>query len=168
MNKEYYMKKKHKQSQQFGFGLLEIIVAISLIAISLFSLGIAGRIAHRAADEASREAQAYVLLEEGFEATRIIRDQSWSSVSSLNVSTTYYLFFESNMWQTTTAPQQIDGIFTRSFVLQNIYRDASDAIAPSGILDPDARKLEMTVSWQEPGETRSIEGKSYLMNIFLE
>jgi type II secretory pathway pseudopilin PulG len=149
-----------------GFGLLEITVSIALISVSLFALAATSRIASRAASEAGHRIQAAFLLEEGFEAAATMRDDNWANISNLVLGQTYYLLFSGGKWQTTTAPQIIGNLFTRSIILSQVLRDAQFNIAASGQSDPNSRKIEINVSWPEYGVSRSIKSLTYLANIF--
>lgn len=151
-----------------GFGLLEIVLAIALISGSLFALTAVSQVAFRATEEASDRVRASFLLEEGFEALKLIRDDSWINISSLNNDQTYYLIFSGGSWQTTSSPEIIEGLFTRSFVSKEVLRDGAYNIASSGTSDGEIRKVEMSIIWDQRGVAREIKGTTYLANIFLE
>ena len=151
-----------------GFGLLEIVVAIGVITASLFALSATARIAYVATVEASDRVRAGFLLEEGFEAVKTIRDSGWATIQNLTLDQPYYLVFSGAAWQATTTAQIIDAIFTRSFVARSVLRDASYNIASSGANDADARKIEFTISWSERARSLTMNGVTYLMNLFLE
>lgn len=157
-----------RNNRPFGFGLLEIVISIGILATTLFAFSGAVRVAYRAAADASDRVRANFLMEEGFEAAKTIRDTSWLTIKNLAVNQTYYLVFLGGQWSVTTTANTADTIFTRSFVVRSILRDASYNIAASGANDPDARKIEMTVSWNERGRALTVSGASYLENIFLE
>lgn len=151
-----------------GFGILEIVIALALISLSLFALVNVLAIASRAVDESIHQDQAAFLLEEGFEAAKIIRDSGWSNISFLALNTPYYLVFSGGAWQFTATPQTIDGIFQRTVVFGPVFRDENDNIAASGTEDVNSRKITIGVSWNERGVARNIEAVSYITNLFLE
>lgn len=151
-----------------GFGLLELIIAIGVVGVSLFALLGAGQIAQRAVADSSRRLQAVYLFEEGMEALRVMRDGAWSNIASLEINQPYILAFVSGLWEATTTPQSIEGIFNRTFTLREVFRDADDNIAASGTFDPGMRKVEMSVSWNLRGAASAINGTSFLANLFLE
>ncbi len=151
-----------------GFGLLEVVVATAIIATALFAFSGTVRVAYRAAADASDRVRANFLMEEGFEAVKTIRDNGWTTIKNLTLNQTYYLVFSGGQWSATTTANTTDTVFTRSFIVRSISRDASYNIAPSGANDPDARKIELSVSWNERGRALTVSGVTYLENIFLE
>ncbi len=157
-----------KTTQNKGFGLLEIAIGISVISLSIFSLTAISNLALKLTEESARNTQASFLLEEGIEALKILRDSSWSAnIASLATETTYYPSFTNHNWQTTLTNIYIDGIFERSFVLQNVNRDINDDIVSSGgILDPDTKKLTVFVSWLSRNGTTTQSVSAYITNLF--
>ena len=153
-----------------GFGLLEIVFAVSIVAGSLYALTSVFLLAGRAAELSREKLQASFLLEEGLETLRFLRDSGWSqNISSLSSGTDYYLNFSTSTvkWTTTSSPvPAIDGIYTRSFQIQNVLRDSGDNIASSGTTDPGTKKVTMKVTWSFGGQNQTSTLEVYLMNIF--
>jgi len=112
--------------------------------------------------------QASLLLEEGLETARFLRDASWANVSVPATGTTYYLTWSGTNWATsTTANVYVDGRFERTLRLDDVYRDGSDDIVPSGgTLDVGTRKATVTVSWWDRTATSTRTISTYLTNIF--
>ncbi|HEY4506386.1 MAG TPA: hypothetical protein VJJ24_02995 [Candidatus Paceibacterota bacterium] len=155
-----------KYKRNMGFGLIEIIVGATIISVSFFVLLGVTRNALVLSRETSRSIRAAFLMEEGLEAVRILRDRSWATeIASLTVDTEYNLYFNGTTWVSTTTPEVIDGIFTRTFVVRNVNRDASDDIAETGTLDPGTRKIEVDVAWTSArGNQKSESASTYLTN----
>jgi len=172
MASQYNYAKINLMPKNRGFGLLEIVIASAIIAGTIFSLAFVFLISHKLANESSNEIRANFLAEEGLEALRFLRDRSWSAnLASLNTSTTYYLSFNSSnsSWSIGTSnPGTIDNLFTRSFTVENVNRNASDNIVPTGgSNDPDTRKFNVTISWTERGGAAlSTTVSTYLTDIF--
>jgi len=146
-----------------GFGLLEAVIAIAVVSASLFSLAAVSQLSFRASSESARDIKAGFLAEEGFEALKTIRDSGWANIGALNQGQDYYLVFSGGSWQATSAPQLVDGIFARKFVLSPVYRDASDNISPSGALDSDSLRVTLDLSW---GQGKNKEFITYIVNLF--
>lgn len=151
-----------KLADHNGFGLLEIIISVALISISLFSLAAVGRLSFRAVSESSNGIKADYLAEEGGEVLRIMRDDNWDNIASLALGQPYHLVFSDGAWLATTSPQLIDGLFSRTFILEQVFRDAQDNISLSGDSDPSSRKIILEVSWG----TKSKEVITYITNLF--
>ncbi len=139
--------KKNKQ----GLSILEIVVAVGIMSLVVFSLGRVNEVSLRLLSESSDRSKSSLLLNEGMEAVRFMRDKSWSQkISPLALEQNYYLAFATSTGYeaTTTAPNLINGKFTRTVVFSQALRDAQDTLASSGTNDPLARKVTVSVSWQ--------------------
>ena len=82
---------------------------------------------------------------------------------------TYYLYWTGTAWISTTTPQIIETVFTRSVVLSEVNRNGSDDIVTTGgSLDDWTRKVKVTVTWTSKANratsTKSIE--TYITNLF--
>ena len=76
-----------------GFMMVEVIVAISIIVVSVLAAMSVTQKSIFVSRQALHVKEASFLLEEGAESVRIIRDNSWNNISALNVGTDYYLIF---------------------------------------------------------------------------
>lgn len=154
-------------SSKSGFGLVEIIIGLAIILISLFSLMAVLEISFQLINKSSNNIKASFLLEEGIEAVKILRDSGWTAnIVSLDVGTVYYLNFSGSTWQSTAENTYIDGVFERSFMFEDVFRDANDDIAAGGVLDPDTKKVSVSVSWREKSSTTTQSVIIYLTNLF--
>ena len=150
-----------------GFSLIEAIVGISIFSIFIFSVMLASQLSQRTASESVRNIQTSFLLEEGVDTIKILRNTSWSAnIASLVFGTNYYFNYNGTTWVSSPANVYVDGIFERKFVLENVYRDASDDIASSGTLDVGTRKATVNVSWLGRSGTTTKNAVFYLTNLF--
>ena len=133
--------------KQKGFFLIEVVIATALTAsVVIFLLGLVQDTVEISATSLERT-QASYLLEEGQEATKIIRDGSWNNVSSLVNGTTYYLSWNGSSWVLNTTASTIES-FNRTVMFDGVYRDINDDITTSGgTLDTKTRKVTVLVSW---------------------
>ena len=145
--------------------MVEVLVAASIIAVAVFSAMVVAEKSTYIARQSLHATQATFLLEEGTEAIRILRDNSWENISALTPSTTYYPVFTGGTWTLSTTPASI-GIFTRTVFVENVERDASGNISDSGTDNPGTKLFTVTVSWQEGGTTVIKNLQFYLMDIF--
>lgn len=149
--------------------LVEVIIGSAIIVSAMVSIiGVYGSLTSMSLNN-TKKVQAAMLLEEGAEALRLMRDDGWTAnINGLTNGTTYRLAWTSNEWRSTTTPVKVDGIFDRTFVLSAVNRDATtyDIVSSGGSLDTGTRKATVTVSWfdQTATSTRSIE--LYLYNTF--
>jgi Tfp pilus assembly protein PilV len=161
-----FIKKGVSLQSKRGFMMVEVIVVISIIVVSILAAMSVTEKSIYVSRQALHREQASFLLEEGAESVRIIRDNAWSNISSLNVGTDYYLTFSAGAWSLSTTPSTI-GIFTRKVNISNVNRNTStDDIASSGADDPGTKLITIIVSSTDGGDTLSKTLSFYLMDIF--
>lgn len=150
-----------------GFGLVEAVVAISIVAAFIVILGAVNTIYLKISFSQSNILQAAFLAEEGIEAVRFIRDGGWGDgIASLSNGVDYYLAFTGSSWQPTTTPVSV-GIFDRRVRFDEVYRDATDNITTmGGTIDPNVRLVTSKVSWVERGATSTKTVSTYITNLF--
>lgn len=157
-----YLLRKEK-----GFGLVEIlivgvVVAIGFVGIVAFLINSSGLIF-----QVTRNTEAVALAEEGMEAVRSMRDESWSSnIDALIAGTTYYPEISGNKWTlSSTDPGPINGLYTRTVVLGNVNRDpVTDDISSSGNPDDSTRQVTVKVTWSENQTTKDVTLVTYITN----
>jgi len=138
-----------------GASLIEVVIGAAIVVVVLIGALSAFQVFLRSGLATTTKLQAAFLAEEGIEAARSIRDRSWSEFSGLS-SGTYHLVLGSQ-WNTTTTPQLIDGVFTRTISVGDVYRRTSDSdIVPSTspdskAIDLNTKRVLLRVSWGETG-----------------
>ena len=158
-----------KLRRSSGFGILEIVIAVSIISATIFSLSFVFIVASKLETMSLDKIRANFIAEEGLEAMRFLRDQSWAgNLGGLSAGATYYLSFATttSVWSVGTNGSEIDKLFLRKVTLENVYRNGSYDIADSGALDSDTKKINVSVEWLERGSTTTITASTYLSNIF--
>jgi type II secretory pathway pseudopilin PulG len=157
---------KRSISQQ-GMGLLEIVVGLSILAVTMASMVMTYKAYIRASFATTESIQASYLAEETFEAVKMLRDKSWTSnIATLTNGTTYYLYWNGSTWVATTTLQYVDNQFLRSFKLAAVNRDSNDDIAVSGTLDANTKKVDVSVAWQVAPATTTKTLSTYITNLF--
>lgn len=155
-----------------GFGLLEIVIASAIVAGTIFSLSFVFLISHKLAAESSNKVRANFLAEEGLEAMRLLRDQSWSAnLAGLNAGTNYYLSFvpPTSIWGVgVSSSGLIDNLFERIIAVEDVNRDPAtdDIVTTDGVNDPDTKKINVSVSWSERSGMSTITVSTYLTDMF--
>lgn len=158
---------RNNRRQISGFTLIELLVGTSVLAIVFVSLSTAYNLYVGHGLSNNRTIKAAYLLEEGVEAVKFWRDISWTAnIATLTVSQPYYLYWNGTGWVSTTTSQSVDGSYLRSFKLDQVYRDGVSDIASSGTLDPNTRKLTVSVSWTQAGTTTTRSLSTYITNLF--
>lgn len=137
------IKKVHNKR---GFGLIEIILAVSVFALSV--MGLTGGLVYgeQSSVLALHRAQAVLLAEEGLEATRNIADESFSNLADgdfgLAIENNSYIFSgSSDVWD----------IYERQITVQNV--------------DANTKQITSRVSWsQNVLNTGNIEFTTHITN----
>lgn len=165
--KFFYYKKYIK-----GFSLVEVLIACAIMATSVLALMAASTNGIQLSNQTLKQTQANFLLEEGAEAVKSIRDESWENISNITLNTDYYLTFDSgtNSWSLGTTPVgAIDSLFTRKVVFSGVSRDINDDIVSSGGSYDDDKtvKVIVSISWPSTqGSTSSRDLSFYISDIF--
>jgi type II secretory pathway pseudopilin PulG len=151
--------------------MIEVVVAVSIIGIAFTALFNVYSSYLQVQFANTRIVKASFLIDEGLDIVRLLRDTSWSfNINPLVIGTPYYFNWTGAAWQTTTTPQIVDSLYTRSLVFSNVSRDSSDRIVFSGgTLDPNTRGYTVSVVWPQNngnGGTTSKQISSYITNMF--
>lgn len=155
------------QSQNKGFGLIEIIVGSAILTLSLLAVSTYFQKSLQFNQDNKKIVQASFLLEEGIEVVKFFRDTSWSNISGLTADTSYFLNFDGVKWATSTSNVFVDNLFERKLVINNVSRNANDDIVSSGgTNDADTKKVTLSVSWKGRVGTTTKSISTYLTNIF--
>src|SRR3989338_1868128 len=135
------MTKKNSHNFHTGLTLVEVLVAAAIILVFLVALFQVHSLYLRRAFLNTGSIKGALLVEEGLEAVRFLRDSSWNTnIAPLALETDYNLVFQSNTWATTTTAFFIDDTFERKIIFSAVNRDTNgDIVSTGGILDPGTR-----------------------------
>lgn len=150
-----------------GVGIIEIIVVVAIAGIALFGISGVSSYALGVLNDRKALLEASYLAEEGIEAIRSVRDESWSSnIAGLTMGTNYYPVVSGSKWiLQTTNPGLINNRYARRAVFENVNRDGSDNIVTSGgTLDANTKKVTTYVSWSDRRGSQEISLVTYLTN----
>lgn len=165
------LRQLNKNLPRKGFSTIEIAVAIGILGIALVSIAQFSQAFLRAARLTANRTQAAFLTQEGMEAMRYLRDQSWSgNIDTITTGTPQYLDFTSSTLAyalTTTEPPLIEGRFERTITVDDAFRNANDDIVSSGgTADTSTKKFTIALSWQERGVTTTERVVWYFTDLF--
>lgn len=155
----------HRSQINLGFALVEVLVATAIITGSVIATINVAQKSIQISRLSLHQAQATLLLEEGAEAVRSIRDTSWTGISSLASGTSYYPTY-TGIWVLSPTSSTI-GSFTRTVTFTNVLRDSNgDIVSSGGTADTGTRQVTVSVSWSELGTTQTKSLSFYIANIF--
>ena len=158
-----------RSSTKKGFTIVEALIASAVALIVILGVASAFATTLTASTGTVNRIQAAFLEEEGQEAVRLMRDDSWSTnIASQSAGVPFYLTYNGTTWKATSSPTYIDGKFSRTVTLNTVNRDNStqDIVTSGGTLDSNTLKVTVAVSWYDHGATTSRSLQSYLTNIF--
>jgi len=147
-----------------GQSLAEVVIAMSIFSIitlvvstifldSLVSLGVS-----------NEEVRATVIAQEGLEAARSIRDESWLNL----IDGAHGVANTGGSWAFSGVNDIVD-IYTRVVTISSVERDVNNNIvATGGQIDPRTKKVTSVVSWTARNALRSVQAVTYLTdwNVF--
>ena len=158
---------RQKKFDRQGFSLVEMVIMISVATFSILIIWKIYASFIRISVSNPSLFQASFLAEEGIEAVKFMRDDSWTSnIDSLSSGTSYVLAFNNVSWEATTTLSLIDNQFDRRVVFEDVNRDGAGDIAVSGTPDLNHRKPTVIVPWQKNNSTTTREITTYVSNIF--
>jgi len=149
------MKKFYKQTGQL---LVELLIAIGLMAVFLPALLTAYVTSTQGTVQQENRVRASTLLRESEEAVRVVRENGWTSFAN---NGTYHPEISGSSWSLVLGNETVENL-TRQIEIANVYRDANgDIVETGGQLDPSTKLITVTISWDEPS-FGSVESNFYL------
>lgn len=147
--------------------MVEIIVGAAVLSTALLGIATFFQSTLAVSGATSTSIRGDYLLEEGVEAVKLLRDESYAAnLFKLSTTTPTYLTWSGTMWATSTTNTFIDGKFERSISAGDVVRDVNGDIATSGTFDSNTKLITVTVAWQMKGATTTKTIQTYIMNIF--
>lgn len=171
---------------QNGFGIIEVLIASSIMMVVIFAMTATGRSALRGTTYLHERAQATYLAQEAIEQTRQVRDSYWlddSNVTNFEEFTNYAVD-SSKKWITFYDPtpstfriKEADDS-NSNINIDNLVFNRTLSFAPvtdgnimpaNGSFSNEARaqnavKVTVNVSWQSSGQTKNISMSEILTN----
>jgi Tfp pilus assembly protein PilV len=150
-----------------GLTMVEVVIASSLILVAVVVLTAVHNLYLKSALSNGNSLKAAYLAEEGIEAMRYLRDDSWNAnIAPLSAADSYGVSLSGSAWSTGASNKWVDG-FERVVTVGNVNRDANGDISSSGgALDPDTRLVTVAVSWPLSGATTTRSISTYMTNLW--
>lgn len=154
--------------KNLGLGLVEIIIASAIMIIVVLAVMNAFSTYVKASRNNLDSVKAAYLAEEGIEAVKIMRDNGWTlKIAPIATGTAFRVGWTGTIWTSTTSSSLIDGKYDRTIVLNDAYRNAATKdLEASGVIDSNARKVTVNVSWNDNGATTTKTIETYITNLF--
>jgi len=135
-------------SRQEGQSLIELLMAIGLMAIIIPALSVGFIASRNGKPQQQMRIKAIALMKETQEAVRIVREAGWSTFST---NGTYHPVQSGNSWTFSSGSETTSDGFTRYITVGNVERDSNGAIVQAGgTVDPSTKRVDIAVSWTQP------------------
>lgn len=158
--------------KNLGFSLIEIIIAVGLVAIFLPAVGVALSFSLRSSAQGENFSKAYRLAQEGMEATLHLKSQNdsawdWINTPANTTPSDYYQPVQAGgVWQLggkTTTPTVAPAPFTRKVTIIEVRRCGLIICDnPWAPVDQYSRKITIYVSWPEEDQTQEVKIDAYV------
>ncbi len=164
---------RNLNNMQKGQSLIEILIVIMLLAVLIPPLFMVIMSSRDGKLQQAKRLEATSVLKETQEALRIIRESGWSSIAT---NGTYHPRLVGSTWNLSSGTEVSNGIM-RSVQIFDVYRNNNQIVESGGTLDPSTKRIEITVSWNEPIPstisssmylTRYLENGAYLQTTAAE
>lgn len=134
-------------SEKNGFSIVEIVIGAAIVAMVTTAIAAAWQFYTVMSLQSARQAQAAVLLEEGGEIVRYLRDKGWdANIAVWSLDKEYYLIWWNGDFVATTTPTAINTDYSRTVEFSSVTRNAQDDIVKSGgTTDPSTRLVDIRV-----------------------
>lgn len=155
---------RKKLNTSRGFGLVEILIAVSFVGLALAGLITLTNLTFKISQQAKNNLIAANLSAEALEAVRAIKEESWSTINNLTIGSPYHPQKSGSplKWSLAAGNENLNG-FTRQVVVENVRRDSQfNIVSSGGTLDSDTKKITASVSWYYKGQSYNTTLSVYL------
>jgi len=154
--------RKNKKSKQSGFGLVEVLVSISLLTLVVVTFNQLSLFAFRNWENAQNKSIAYNLIQSTIEDLHNIRSENLNNSDNVIIWSSGTLSSTGATPSTTTSKQTVNNKeYTITTTVVNIDTQLNGA---NGIVDltDSKKKVSVKVDWSERNGPKSLTGVTYL------
>jgi type II secretory pathway pseudopilin PulG len=147
-----------------GFLLVDVLIGLFIASILTTAFIASVVSAVRYAGIQAKAVQAELLAIELLEVARELETSDWSQLSTgscADPDSPCHPTISSGAWELVDGAETV-GAFTRSLSIDSVERDATFAIAESGTLDLNTKKITADVTWNAYGSPHSLTLQTYV------
>lgn len=163
MNKSFSIHSTKRAAPESGFGLIEIVVTLSLIGTLFAATSQLLALTINQQRIAENDSRSVFLAQDAIEAAKNVRTRSWETLKGLQSDTVYYPVIVSGEWKFMEGSESIAPNFTRAVRFLKVFRDENGAIVEQGGTEDDTmRKVVATVTWPYQGTAKTNTVAAYV------
>ncbi|MDP2812205.1 MAG: hypothetical protein Q8O32_00740 [bacterium] len=148
--------------QRKGFSIIELLVAISFVSAIILLILTLGSFNSRILKYNEDRTTAVFYASEAIEALKMF---SWDE---LIVNNNHSITFNTDHWELGAGDQLLAGRYTRAINVASVNRESSSngqvygaMVSSGGYLDPDTKKITVTMTWNLLGNSQTEEIVTY-------
>ncbi len=153
-------------SYEKGQSIVEILIAIGIAALIIGSVVTTYVVSLRANANARLAAVGLQFAEETYDNLRALTEANWHTLHAIPKAVNHHLTIVGDKFSINTGTETLmaqDVQYTRSFIVENVQRDAGgNIVATGGLNDPSTQRVAVTVSWPIAGETGTARIEGFL------
>lgn len=132
-----------------GTILIEMILALAIGSVILAVVSNVLAVSQQTNLRSYQNQQANLYLLEAEAAVKSLWLDDWQNI---NVNDFYHPLINGANWSLINGEETL-GIFKRKIKIEDALRDSNNNISSTGTVDPDTKKITITVSWDTPLKT---------------
>lgn len=142
-----------------GISIVEVVLAAGIFAIFSTSIFYLSFDTLQSGEKIEESNKAILYAQEGIEAVRQMRDRNYLLLEQGD----HGLDLTNDVWSFIQAPEDIDGYYSRTVFVDDVFRDINGNISDTGTLDPEIKKITAKINWLYRGVIpKSLELTTYL------
>lgn len=153
-----------------GFGLVEIIVSIGLVAVFILTFSTLTMQAIKTSRANNSELKAIIYLQELIEISQDLEQSNWEELADSGCYNPDLCHpeIQDNKWILSAEPEELENIYQRSLTIENVYRNQlsfpNKILETGGELDPNTKKIKAQITWNNGFEPRELILEAYVYN----
>ena len=157
-----------------GFGMIEVIVSMSIVAILLVSFTTLTIRTKRMSHANANELRATLYLQEVIEVAKDLEQSNWAAFPATcpppapqNYHPVIQTATSTNVWALAAGSELLDNTYTRELTVEPVFRapDAStfpnEIVTAGGVCDENTKRVVGTILW----DTRTLTLETYVYNL---
>jgi type II secretory pathway pseudopilin PulG len=146
-----------------GSLIIEVLVSVALLTVFSLAIGSLAMANNRVITTSKNETQATALAKEAMEQMLALKNENWQKIPAPG---DYLVKKEGTAFKIEPSLGVTIDNFTRTIQIVPAYRDVNNNLTfdNTQALDPNTKRLEVKVFWQERGADKNVSLAAYITN----